>query len=88
MIPWPNQGMPPESCWVIWRRFSKKYFAPDTPCAHRLSKPIRLQQQLGAWLTETPYTACEFYHSLAENQVYHLQNGSFNIYSTTPGRFT
>eukprot|EP00957_Ditylum_brightwellii_P188953 14383988-Ditylum_brightwellii.AAC.1 len=23
MIPWPNQVMPPSSCWITWRRFLK-----------------------------------------------------------------
>eukprot|EP00957_Ditylum_brightwellii_P175033 13326210-Ditylum_brightwellii.AAC.1 len=28
MIPWPNQAMPCGSCWITWRRFLKKCFAP------------------------------------------------------------
>jgi hypothetical protein len=29
-IDWPYQARPPESYWVLWRRFNKKVFAPDT----------------------------------------------------------
>eukprot|EP00957_Ditylum_brightwellii_P052808 4003712-Ditylum_brightwellii.AAC.1 len=34
MIPWPNQGLPPDSHWVLWHRFLKDCFAPYTSQAH------------------------------------------------------
>eukprot|EP00957_Ditylum_brightwellii_P123645 9426332-Ditylum_brightwellii.AAC.1 len=51
MLPWPNQGMQSDSSWTMWRRFSKKCFAPTTSKNHHLHKPIKLQQQLGEWKT-------------------------------------
>eukprot|EP00957_Ditylum_brightwellii_P204378 15338972-Ditylum_brightwellii.AAC.1 len=70
MIPWPNQGRPPDCCWVIWRRFLNTCFAPVTQKLHRLTQPIKLHQPLGKWKTKTPYTAQEYYYSSSRNAVF------------------
>eukprot|EP00957_Ditylum_brightwellii_P071772 5455469-Ditylum_brightwellii.AAC.1 len=80
--------MPLDSHWVLWRRFLKDCFVPHTSQAHRLTKPIRLVQPLGDWLTTSPYTAREYYYSASNNSVYHLQHGSFSIYNAIVGHAT
>eukprot|EP00957_Ditylum_brightwellii_P015997 1205475-Ditylum_brightwellii.AAC.1 len=88
MIPWPNQGMSPDSHWDLWCRFLKDCFAPHTGRAHCLTKPLKLAQPLGAWNTTSPYTTREYYHSPSTNSVYCLQQGSFSVYNAILGRAT
>eukprot|EP00957_Ditylum_brightwellii_P088123 6712570-Ditylum_brightwellii.AAC.1 len=57
IIPWTNQGMPPDSQWALWRRFLKDCFDPHAGQAHQLMKPIKLAQPIGAWTTTSPYTS-------------------------------
>eukprot|EP00957_Ditylum_brightwellii_P141464 10777103-Ditylum_brightwellii.AAC.1 len=88
MIPWPNQAMPPSSCWITWRKFLKKCFALATKKGHRLHHPIPLHQPLGEWTAKTPYTTREYYYSLTQDKVYKLHHGSFSIYTALTGRIT
>eukprot|EP00957_Ditylum_brightwellii_P067810 5146990-Ditylum_brightwellii.AAC.2 len=77
--------MPPDSHWVLLCRFLKDCFAPHTSRAHQLTKSIRLAQPLGVWLTTSPYTVREYYHSASTNRVYCLQHGSFSMYNAILG---
>eukprot|EP00957_Ditylum_brightwellii_P200713 15300594-Ditylum_brightwellii.AAC.2 len=88
MIPWPNQGMPPNSHWALWCRFLKDCFAPHAGQAHRLTKQIKLAQPLGAWTTTSPYTAREYYHSPSTNSVYQLHQDLFSVYNSILGQAT
>ena len=85
-IDWPHQARPPESYWVLWRRFLKKAFAPDTSKSHRLNKPIRLERPLGQWTTKHPYTARKYYHDPTNNRILVHVNGTFQCYSQCHNR--
>jgi hypothetical protein len=85
-IDWPHQAKPPDSYWVIWRRFLKKAFAPATPRSHRLNTPIRLAQPLGKWTTRHPYTARKYYHDPTGNQILMHDQGTFHCYSQCHNR--
>eukprot|EP00957_Ditylum_brightwellii_P145910 11111071-Ditylum_brightwellii.AAC.1 len=70
MIPWPNQGKPPDRCWVLWRQFLKTCFTPRTQKSRRLTQPIKLHQPLGEWTTKIPYNAQEYYYSSSRNEIF------------------
>eukprot|EP00957_Ditylum_brightwellii_P043864 3326131-Ditylum_brightwellii.AAC.1 len=88
MIPWPNQAMPSDVCWVLWRRYLKQCFSPTTSRSHQLNTNMKLQQPFGEWTTWSPYTAQQYYYAHSTNHVYALKDGLFHMYKVSTNRVT
>eukprot|EP00957_Ditylum_brightwellii_P027112 2049052-Ditylum_brightwellii.AAC.1 len=49
---------------------------------------MKLHQPLGAWTTQSPYTARQYYYTQSANHVYAIKEGVFHAYKVGTNRVT
>eukprot|EP00957_Ditylum_brightwellii_P130148 9927750-Ditylum_brightwellii.AAC.1 len=88
ILPWQKQVRPSEKCLILRCRFLQHSFAPDHPCNQLLTKLVKLREQVGDWITQSPYTVGQYYFELHQNLLFELHHGLIHGYKPIAGRVT